>query len=446
MRKYSLMTSKPQNNSYFNEIFENGILGYFKNSLMSLYSNVVDIDIISALEAEVKYEQGEYDDSVVEQYVKKTIQSTRALSCPFIEKPLGEEKEPIYACAFNSCLDPHDGSYRSVLIGKELKNAGGVEDDDISKNMILFYQSIYGLRANDLSKFAPPERSVTSNRDGGEYYKAYFELIDMIHPEAHRSKAITPHIDRWWHVVTKMPDLDEENQFMQEQRIYAAFFWGMIGDYVDLFDVGADQQVYRLKVDDLDMDDSSDVLVVSNGTPCDHLYEVLDAFAIYPELVDRVLARVGTLTTMDVDKGLSPSEGLLESCLNSFRIREYPLGEDNRVRSVFDIPMLMKKSIKSEQYYEESVLQILKAEISEIKKYLLRFCSSKELPEVMGDILHKQFDMFLADVAEENTRGKNMYHDYLFSRTCSIIAKAFEEIGLTKDAKAVQANAKELSK
>lgn len=446
VRKYSLMTSKPQNNSYFNEIFENGILGYFKNSLMSLYSNVVDIDIISALEAEVKYEQGEYDDSVVEQYVKKTIQSTRALSCPFIEKPLGEEKEPIYACAFNSCLDPHDGSYRSVLIGKELKNAGGVEDDDISKNMILFYQSIYGLRANDLSKFAPPERSVTSNRDGGEYYKAYFELIDMIHPEAHRSKAITPHIDRWWHVITKMPDLDEENQLMQEQRIYAAFFWGMIGDYVDLFDVGADQQVYRLKVDDLDMDDSSDVLVVSNGTPCDHLYEVLDAFAIYPELVDRVLARVGTLTTMDVDKGLSPSEGLLESCLNSFRIREYPLGEDNRVRSVFDIPMLMKKSIKSEQYYEESVLQILKAEISEIKKYLLRFCSSKELPEVMGDILHKQFDMFLADVAEENTRGKNMYHDYLFSRTCSIIAKAFEEIGLTKDAKAVQASAKELSK
>lgn len=446
VRKYALMTAKPQNNSYFNEIFENGILGYFKSSLMSLYSDVVDIDIISALEAEVKYEQGEYDDSVVEQYVKKTIQSTRALSCPFIEKPLGEEKEPIYACAFNSCLDPHDGSYRSNLIGKELKNAGGVEDDDISKNMILFYQSIYGLRANDLSKFAPPERSVTSNRDGGEYYKAYFELINMIHPEAHRSKAITPHIDRWWHVITKMPDLDEENQIMQEQRIYAAFFWGMIGDYVDLFDIGADQQVYRLKVDDLDMDDSSDVLVVSNGTPCDHLYEVLDAFAIYPELVDRVLARVGALTTMDVDKGVSLSDGLLESCLNSFRIREYPLGEDNRVRSVFDIPMLMKKSIKSEQYYEENVLQILKAEISEIKKYLLRFCSSKELPEVMGVILQEQFDMFLADVAEENSRGKNVYHDYLFSRTCSIIAKAFEEIGLTKDAKTVQANAKELSK
>ena len=446
VRKYSLLTTKPQNNSYFNEIFEAGILGYFKKSLMSIYGDVVDIDIISALEAEARYEQSEYDDSMIEQYVRKTIQSTRALSCPFIEKPLGEEKEPIYACAFNSCLDPHDGSYRSQLIGKELKNAGGVEDDDISKHMILFYQSIYGLRANDLSKFAPPERSVTSSRDGGEYYKAYFELIEMIHPEAHRSKAITPHIDRWWHVVTKMPDLDDNNQIMQEQRIYAAFFWGLLGDYIDLFDIGADQKAYRLKVDDLDMDDGSDVLVVSNGTPCDHLYEVLDAFAIYPELVNRVLSRVETLTTADVDKATPVSEGVLVSSLESFRIREYPLGDDSRVRSVFDIPLLMKKSIKSEQYNEESVLQILKAEISEIKKYLQRFCTAKELPEVMGNILRNQYEMFLSDMEEENTLGKNIYHDYLFSRTCSIIAKAFEEISLTKDAKAVQAKAKELSK
>ena len=445
VRRYSMLTSKPQNNSYFNEIFEAGILGYFKKSLMSVYGDVVDMDILTALEAEARYEQSEYDGAMVEEYVRKAIRSTRALSCPFIEKPLGEERQPIYACAFNSCLDPHDGSYRSQLVGKELKNAGGVEDDDISKNMILFYQSIYGLRANDLSKFAPPERSVTSTREGGEYYKAYFELIEMIHPEAHRSKAITPHIDRWWHIVTKMPDLDESNQARQEQRIYAAFFWGLLGDYVDLFDVGADRKAYRLKVDDLDMDDGSDVLVVSNGTPCDHLYEVLDAFAIYPELVTRVLDRIAFLTTADVDKGIPLEEGLLVSCLKSFRIREYPLADGRQVRSVFDIPVLMKKSIKSEQYYEESVLQILKAEISEIRKSLLHFCSAKELPEAMGAILREQFELFLADMAQETFGGKNIYQDYLFSRTCSIIAKVFEDLGLARDAKAVQAKARELS-
>lgn len=446
VRRYSLLTSKPQNDSYFTEIFEGGILAYFKNSLMSSYGSVVDMDIISALECEAKYEQGEYDDSKVDQYVRKIIQSTRALSCPFIEKPLGEEKEPIYACAFNSCLDPHDASARSRLVEKELKNAGGVEDDDISKHMILFYQSFYDLRANDLSKFAPPERSVTSTREGGEYYRAYFELIDMIHPEAHRSKAITPHIDRWWHVVTKMPDLDDNNQARQEHRIYAAFFWGLIGQYIDLFDIGADQKAYRLKVDDLEMSDGSDILVVSNGTPCDHLYEVLDSFAIYPELVNKVLERVETLSVADVDKASPVEEGLLMSSLNSFRIREYPLGDEGRVRSVFDIPLLMKRSIKSELYHEESVLNILKVEMAELKRYMARFYSSKELPDAMGRLLNEQFDRFLEDVAIENQGARNIYQDYLFSRTCSIIAKAFESLGLLKDAKAIQTKARELSK
>lgn len=447
VRRYSLMGSaSPVNDSYFNELFEEGIIGYFKDSVMKMHGSEIDVDIITALENEARYDQGCFDDSRIQEYVKKTIRATRALSCPFIEKPLGEEKQPIYACAFNSSLDQRDGSARSMLVSKELKNAGGVEDDDISKNMILFYQSFYGLRANDLSKFAPPEKTPTSNRDGGEYYKAYFELINMLHPEAHRSKAITPHIDRWWHVITKMPDLDEGNQLRQEQRIYAAFFWGLLGDYVDLFDVGAEQRAYRLKVDDLNMESGSDVLVVSNGTPCDHLYEVLDAFAIYPELVDRVLERVEYLTTADINKGIPLEEGMLFSDLKSFRIKEYPLGNDSRVRSVFDIPFLMKRSIKSEQYYEENVLQILRTEISEIRRYLLRFCSEKELPDVLGGLLRQQFDRMLQDLEAENNPARSIYQDYLFSRACSIIAKALENLGLFRESKYVQNCAKELSK
>lgn len=29
-------------------------------------------------------------------------------------------------------------------------------------------------------------------------------------------------------------------------------------------------------------------VVTSNGTPCDHLYEVLDAFTVYPKLVNAI--------------------------------------------------------------------------------------------------------------------------------------------------------------
>ncbi len=448
VRKYSMLSTKPDNSSYFSEIFEEGILGFFKSTLMRIYGDDVDIDIITALEREVNYEQGNYDSVGMQLYVRDTIQSTRALSCPFIEKPLGEERDPIYACAFNPSLNPHDNSPHSMLIDKELKNAGGVEDEDIGKNMILFYQSFYGLRANDLSKFAPPERSVTSSRDAGEYFKAYYELVDMVHPEAHRSKAITPHIDRWWHVVMKMPDLDEENQTNQERRIYAAFFWGLVGDFFELFDAGTEQKMYRLKVDDLNLEEGYDTLIVSNGTPCDHLYEVLDALAIYPDLVNRILERVENFTTDDVNTNGSSSikEGMLYNYLRTFRIKEYPLGADNKVRSIFDIPMLMKRSVTSDMYHEESVLQILKAEISEIKSHLSRFFTVKELPEMMGALLREQFEMFLRDVEIEKEKIRDIYHDYLFSRTCSIIAKAFEDLVLRTDAKQVQARARELSK
>ncbi len=447
VRRYSMLEKRPEDNgSYFDEIFENGILGYFRSSLMEIYGQNIDMDIIQALEEEARYEKHCYNHADVMEYVRKVIRDTKALSCPFIEKPLGEEKQPIYACAFHTALDPHDSSMRSEIIGKELKNNGGVEDNDIGKNMILFYQSFYGLRANDLSKFAPPEHSMTSSRDGGSYYKAYFELIRMIHPEPHLSKAVTPHIDRWWHVVSKMPDLDDRNQEMQEQQIYAAFFWGMLCDYVNLYDVGADQRAYRLKVDELDMSYASDVLTVSNGTMCDRLYEVLDAFAIYPELVEKVLEKTEDCTTEEVNLDTPLSEGLLVSNLEEFRIKEYPLGRDNRVRSIFDIPYLMKKSTRSDSYNEDSVLQILRSEIAEIRRYLSRFCSAKELPETMGALLKQQFERYLEDMELESAGTGNLYQDYLFSRTCSIIAEAFEKLGLNADAREVRKKAKELSR
>lgn len=110
------------------------------------------------------------------------------------------------------------------------------------------------------------------------------------------------------------------------------------------------------------------------------------------------------------------------------------------MRSIFDIPYLMKKSTKPDLYYEDSVLQILRSEISELRGYLSRFCSSKELPEIMGSIMRQQFELYLEDMELEAQNAKNLYQDYLFSRTCSIIADAFEKFGLNTDARAVRKN------
>ena len=108
VRNYSMLKDKPENGGYFEQIFDNGIIGYFKKSLMEIYGSTVNMDVLTALEKEAKYEKNEYDATRIEQYVKKVIAETRNLSNPFIERPLGEQKAPIAACTYSKELDPKD--------------------------------------------------------------------------------------------------------------------------------------------------------------------------------------------------------------------------------------------------------------------------------------------------------------------------------------------------
>lgn len=370
---YAMRKDKPNNNRYFNDLFDKGIVGYFENVVMRDYGSELDVDVITAIENEADYE-GRFEEednayALIDQYVRKVIEDTRKLSCPFIESPMGEAREPIDSCTFNIEMAPEKGdeSPRAQLIRKELMNFGGSPDEDIPKNTIMFYQSFYGLRANDLSKFAPPEKSITYNRSSGEYFKAYYELVAGVHPEAHRSKEISPHIDRWWHIITKMPDLDEDNQKKQEYEMYAAFFWAMANRYVYLSEEGSDVRIYKLRNILLDMDDDS--LIVSNGTECDKLYEVLDAIAIYPELIQKILSEVETLTINDVNENNALEDGMLFSALRTFRIEEPGVGPENAPSyNIFDLPMLMKKSATTDTYYEANVIEMLRVELEEIKK------------------------------------------------------------------------------
>ena len=439
---------KPNNNRYFNDLFDNGIVGYFKGAVMRDYGSELDVDIITAIENEADYE-GEYEEedyaySLIEQYVRKTITDIRKLSCPFIESPMGEAREPINACTFNISLKPERGdeSPRAQLIRKELMNYGGEPDEYIDKNMIMFYQSFYGLRANDLSKFAPPEKSLTYNRSSGEYYKAYYELVRGIHPETHRSKEISPHIDRWWHIITKMPDLDEGNQQKQEYNIYAAFFWALLRKYIYLSDEGAEQRVYKLRSPLLKMSDDS--LIVSNGTDCDKLYEVLDAIAIYPELVEKILADVNEMTKDDLNEAGGLEDGILFSALKTFKIVEPGVGEDNVPSTcIFDIPMLMKKSSTPDTYFEENIVEMLRVMIEEIKRYLGYFCTQKELPEKFGKVITEQFERHMQTVELESKIHPTIYSESLFIKTCDIIAAELSEMGLKREARKIMERVEE---
>lgn len=440
---FAATKDKPGNTRYFGDLFDKGIIGYFEKTVAEKYGTLLDVDVLTAIEKEAELEGGFSDkenaDKLIDQYVRKVIEDTRKLSCPFIEAPLGEAREPIDACTFSKKIMPEKGdeSPRSQLIKNELLNFGGEPDEDIPLYTVMFYKSYYGLRANDLSKFAPPEKSATYNRSSGEYFKAYYELVQGIHPETHRSKEISPHIDRWWHIITKMPDLDEDNQRKQEYNIYAAFFWAILRRYIDLSDEGADQKVYKPRTTLLKMDE--DTLIVSNGTECDKFYEVLDAIAIYPELAEKILSDIEIRTTDDLNESAALEDGILFSSLRTYKINEPGIGEDDAPStSIFDIPMLMRKSATPDIYYEDNVIEMLKVELEEIKKYLSKFCTVKELPEVMGKLVMDQFDKHMESVALESKIHPSIYRESLFIKTCDTISNALSELGLKKEANKIQ--------
>ena len=445
VRKYSMLSIRSDNVDYFSSIFNDDIIGYFVKKLMESYSDSVDLDILTAIEKEAEYEHNILDEARVEEYVKDVIGTAKILAAPFIEKPIGEEKDPINSCAFNDKLSPRDDSPRANLISEQLFDFGGEADADIPKNKILFYKSFYGLRANDLSKFAPPQRSETYDRSGGEYFKAYYELVGKIHPIPSKSKVITPHIDRWWHNVTKMPDLDEHNQEKQFDEIYAAFFWGLVGGYIDLFEYGANQRVYRLIGSQFGKEESARTLTVSNGTPCDQLYEVLDALAIYPELVNMIMKQVRESIDEEVAVGKNAKNNNLVEMFDSFKIKQLSdTSDETKERSIFELPFMLKKSMTSEIYEEEKVLRIVDVAIKETEYCLKAFCTESDYPETVGELFLQQFNKLVKNLAADNIQGTNIYHDYLFVQLCEILATELKELGLEDAPKKVKDKEKEL--
>lgn len=405
VRSYSMMKEKPQNGGYFEDLFEDGIIGYFKKSLMEIYGGIVNMDVLSALEREARYEKNEYDLGRIEQYVRKVIEETRKLSNPFIERPLGEQKEPIAACTYSKDLDPKDGSPRSELIAKELGNYGGNPDEDIPLNMIMFYQAIYGLRANGLSKFAPANEA--EGRGPGEYYKAYYELISQIRPKSDKTPVITPHIDKRWHIISCMPDLDDENQEKQEQRIYRAFILGLVFDLISYEKISAGKYRYGLDINGVETEE----FVVSNGTPCDQYYEVLDALIINPVVVTRIINFMDRRFEAERNNSgkLSFETSSLSQHLGELESEEFK--KDGL--TLFDLALLLKISTPAAEFDRKVGKDVLKEAFNLVYDYMQAIVLSADLDWIYGNFLYAQAEQFDKNVDWYLANWKDDFSGYV---------------------------------
>jgi hypothetical protein len=382
----------------YSSIFTDQILGFFKELVEEVHGEEIKIDIIDALKKE--YELTSNDSSLVgaENYVLREIEDAKKMASPFIGVPIGEQKHPIEACSYNPNLK-HVNDFRlEKLINEQLMSYGGVEDEDLSVYEILFYQAIYGIRANELVKFRGKDPKALDRKESGPYYKAYFELIANLAPDPRRSKVITPHLDRSWHDVNVLPDIDENNERKQIYEINKAFLFGLVFEYIRYRKIG-ENSLFR----QFTKNSTGTNFITHNGTPCDKIYELVQALSFSKIATNEIQAEVEREIQLYRDDN---PIGDFSSSAYSNRIQKFELKSLNDEFpgltiaqgnwTVFDLALYSAISKPASQFYQEDLKNQTLDFIYAISEYINGITDEDGFESQRNNWLRKEIDQFFA--------------------------------------------------
>lgn len=430
VRGYHMLADE-KDDTYFEDLYQSTVLGYFKKKVMESYGPQIKIDVIEALEREFRTVKKNFEEAKVHHYVVDEIEKAKGLAAPFLEQPLGEERHPIQACAYNPALEGDSDPKRKSLISELLGNYGGERDDEISPQEILFYNAIYGIRARDLPKYSPARTNATATRDAGEYFSSYYQLVSGIQPSVDETKVITPHIDRRWHWVSKLPDLDEGYQRAQVRGIHDALLLGLLYKRIVWNKVHGENRVYQYAQDrGLPRD-----FVVSNGTPCDHFHEVVDALTINPVAVTDITASVDafarrrreeavTHSFAGTDFGKALAEGIF---LPELGAKVVPaLG--TAALTIFDVAAFYAMTVPKELYFAEKVYSLVVDFLDRIREEVDAVEDEKDALPALESVLLSQLGRFEKNIPAYVAAGGDQFRRKL-GPVLLPLAEMFETLG-----------------
>lgn len=434
VKDYSQLRKEVNDSKYFQTLFENGILDHFKNELNNKHQVAFDKDVLSALEDEIRFENAsenlEIDDVLAR--AADVVESAGLLAAPFLEDPMGPERHTINASAYNPDIlldgDPLRKNFVQKYINEEL---GGVKDPNISKYELLIYKAVYNLNPGDLKRFRAPE---PGQPKGGDYYKSYMDIYEKLGPDLQNNTVITPHLDRHWHLTKYMPDLDDNNQKILDEKIAKAFLWGMYSGEIE--QTLNQKDPHSGKVSYSPSNSQKKEFIVSNGSFCDELYEVLDALEINPPQVDKIDQKYRELKGMNEEqerKSLAQTELMRrinwrneETALGDFYDPDFVQDDevkfvlyqyipfDSQMRaSLFDLLFWLKRSTPVSQYYDEDMVRLIDSLLDMLRDYVRSYVPADRVDEVCLSIISDQFELFMDNMLDNVSipKPKNRFFD-----------------------------------
>ena len=116
----------------------------------------------------------------------------------------------------------------SEIERKELFEEDAIYDNAFSKYEITRYTAHYGLEAHHFNKFSNGEKSERHTKYPGVYYESYYKAVEKLN---RGEPAVTPHLDKNWHLPAYMPDLNPSHKELDYKKINRAFILGIIYDW-----------------------------------------------------------------------------------------------------------------------------------------------------------------------------------------------------------------------
>ena len=438
-----------EHKEWHKNIFYNIILAFWRKMVENNCSTFIDLDVISAIKMEAEILESEdrkvSDVDYRETYLIDRATEARKLAMPFISVERGIQQHVNETCTYNEELT---SEFRVENKDKVLPNGIPVKDDQLNKYKLLYYKAIYGKRANQIPKFAPQKISKTAPKDQGEYFRAYFERIQCIDPNAGCSKVITPHIDKKWHIISELPDLDEKNQQKQQKDIFKAMLYAFLYEYIQFEEFGTSKRyVYKNEMDAFSGNDEAlggsrtTEFIVSNNTPCDQFYEVLEALTINPIIVNDILRRVEKMYKKETENRKSLENSEFNRALENLRIKSVIF---DTPRSLFEMPILYKVSSPVDEYNAETADLLSMAAMKFIRDNILWYIEDSKVDKYLVDVIWKQYTILEANLKEYEKSEDETYHgfvkDTLSNNVRTVVKKFFYEQGDSEKVAFIKAN------
>ena len=413
------------------DIFDEIILNYFKKKVRSECS-IIDMNVIQAIAMEnrlkvraknrelMKNNNNEDEKTLVDSvniddnihYIREKIAVGSRLSAPSIQRLNNEEAREINCIAFNKSLK----DMRDYRISELIVNGTAV--DTVSRYELHYFNALYNLTPDKLNKFASKRMAETRSRDAGLYHKAYRDYERNIGPDSTKNMMVSTHIDKRWDSIAVMPELDFDFQNTCVMRVHQALIYGLVHGAIKYVNMSASVEGKRLYRYENSQKRDED-LIVSNNTPCDEFYEILDALYISPAVVEDIAIIKKKKRERDETKHSNYINTTFAKELETFCIECCHEGKT----SLFEIPIVYYNSLPNINRYGSEIAALIDAVIKTFRDELGMWEHPDDAKFILCQILQEQFDLLI-----DNYRKYSGLRSNLNLKDNAVIATVFRKI------------------